>query len=166
MPYHIGVGGVWKKCDNAHIGVGGVWKQIQKMYIGVGGVWKEFYTYLSASAGPYSASRIVTPSNATATVSILNDGTYGTTIVGGGTQTGNWLLGGTVAQVDVYLSGTGDTPTGAALNTWLNCATSRSWTLSVGTGVKSFTGTMQMRDASSLAVLDSQTCTIYAEATP
>jgi hypothetical protein len=139
------------------------------MWIGVGGVWKEFYTYLSVVCPDLSAERVVlAPTNAAATVTILNDGTWSSTNTGGGTDTGTWLVGGTVGQVEVYLSGTGDTPTGSALSTWLSCSTTRSWTLtetSDAGATKSFTGTLQFRDSTSLAVLDTAACTIYAEVT-
>lgn len=170
MPYHIGVGGAWKLCTAAHVGVGGAWKQVQKMYIGVGGAWKEFYTYLTVACADLSATRIATvPTNANATVTILNDGTWSTTTVGGGTNTGTWLTAGSVSGVEVYLSGTGDTPTGDSLSTWLSCSTTRAWTLLETSDVgasKSFTGTLQFRDAVSLAVIDTAACTISATTNP
>lgn len=162
----IGIGGAWKTMANLSLGVGGAWKQVQKVSIGVGGVWKDVWIYLTVTMPDTDASRIATiPTNAVATLSIYNDGTWEDTNVGGGTSTGTWLTAGDVSQVEVFLSGTGDTPTGSALDTWLSCSTSRAWTLTETSDVgatKSFSGTLQFRDATSLAVLDTAAITITA----
>lgn len=170
MPYHIGVGGAWKLCDKAYIGVGGAWKQIQKMHIGVGGVWKEFYTYLSVACADLAANRTTTvPTNATATLSILNDGTWSTTTIGGGTSTGTWLTGGSASAVEVTFTGTGTTPTGDAVGTPLNCGTTRTWSLTETSDVgatRSFSGTLTFKDASTLDTLDTSTASITATTDP
>lgn len=149
---------------NLSLGVGGVWKQVQKVSIGVGGVWKTGWDYLTVSVTSLSPRRTTLfPSSASATVSILNDGTWSTTTVGGGTNTGTWLTAGAVADVDVYLSGTGDALDSGTLNTWLNCATTRSWTLTeADVGTLAWNGTMQWRDAVTLAVLDTASVDIQA----
>ena len=150
---------------NLSIGVAGAWKQVQKVSIGVGGVWKDVWQNLSVDTAAIGASRLsTTPTNATATAQILNDGTWSGTTIGGGTTTGTWLLAGTAAEIDVYVTGTGDTPTGSAINTWLNLGTSRSWTLTQNViGVKVFTGTAEFRSAATLATLGTVTFTIDAE---
>jgi hypothetical protein len=170
MPYHIGVGGAWKLANKAHVGVGGVWKQVQKMYIGVGGVWKEFYSSLEVFLVGYSANRVsVSPVNAAAEVELLNTGVCNETTIGGGTSTFNWLISGSAADVDMYLSGTGSALTAGSspLNTWISGSTGASWGLLVTLNgdSKTWNGTIQFRDATTLAVIGSCPLTLDAEKT-
>lgn len=47
---------------------------------------------------------------------------------------------------EVYLSGSGTTPTGSALNTWLALTSTRSWAIAQNVeGSSSFSGTIQIR---------------------
>jgi len=163
---NIGIGGAWKNMANLSIGVGGVWKQVQKVSIGVGGVWKDVWQNLAVACADLSANRLtISPANAQATITILNDGTWSSTTVGGGTNTGTWLTAGTVAQVEVYLTGSGDALSSGTLDTWLSCSTTRSWTLTNsadGVSTKTWTGTMTFRDATTLATLDTAAISIEA----
>ena len=159
----VGISSVWKTMNNLSLGVGGAWKQVEKVSIGVGGVWKDVWQHLSVAVTSISAfDTSLSPSDSTATISIVNDGTITATGTGGGT----WLVAGTVAQVEVYLSGSGDALASGTLNTWMSCSTTRSWTLTNttnGANTKTWSGTMQWRDATSLAVLD--TAPVDLEAT-
>ena len=76
-----------------------------------------------------------------------------------------WMLVGPSSSYEIYVSGTGDTPTGDSLNTWLSLSVDRSWALH-GTiaSPKVFDGTYQLRLASTLEVLGSNTFTL--DATP
>ena len=100
--------------------------------------------------------------NVTASYTIANDGTvrnHNNTIV----ETWNSNPGSVGAyEVRATLSG-GGTPAGGTLNTWLNCGTSRGWfnTASAGQSYES-TLFIEIRDASSLTVLDSAMVSIYA----
>jgi hypothetical protein len=168
MPYHIGVGGAWKLVNNCHIGVGGVWKQVQKMHIGVGGVWKEFYTYLSVNINNMSdQDDEISPTDAVCSLSLNSGGTITSVPSNSAAQT--WLTAGAASAVDVRLTQNSLTGAGvmggAALATWLNCGTTRTWTLTNttnGNNNSTFTGTMELRDATTLAVLDSATVTLSA----
>lgn len=163
---NIGVNGAWKEMDNLSIGVGGAWKQVERVSIGVSGAWKTAWIYLSVVVTSIDAFRLtISPTDASATISILNDGSLSATNSDGSLSTGTWLAGGTPAQVDVYLSGTGDALASGTLNTWLNCGTTRSWTLTNtnnGGSTKLFSGTMQWRNATTLEVLDTAPITIEA----
>jgi hypothetical protein len=63
---------------------------------------------------------------------------------------GTWLLSGNAADFDVWVgAGTGTAPTGSAQNTWLNLATTRTWSLSYtssATGGKSYSGAIYLRN--------------------
>ena len=77
-----------------------------------------------------------------------------------------WLLVGTAAEFDVRATlASGTSPSGSALATWLNLATSRSWSSvdSVANAIDVTCNlTIEIRNASTLAVLDTATATITA----
>jgi hypothetical protein len=153
---------------NLSVGVGGAWKQVQKVSVGVGGVWKDAWTYLTVAVTatiPELVSEI-SPTDAQCTLTVANTGAL-TTSLGTGNQT--WLTAGSASQVDVRLTqvsltGAGSM-SGSALATWLNCGTTRSWTntnTTNGVNASKFTGTLEFRDATTLAVLDTATVTLDA----
>lgn len=80
----------------------------------------------------------------------------------------NWLLIGIGSDYDVRWNASGDTGalSGSAINTWLNLGASRNWavidTSSVGPALV-VTGNLEIRDASTLAVLDTKTLTLSAQ---
>lgn len=101
------------------------------------------------------------------TIQFQNNGT----LVGGdsGTIAGQWINMrptdvATAAAYDIRVQHTGGTaPTGSALNTWLNLGTTRSWsnfvTFSGGFAQTSTTVLVEIRNATTLAVVDSATIT-------
>ena len=81
----------------------------------------------------------------------------------GGTYStrGTWLLDGSASDYDCRLTVDLDlTPSGSATGTWLNLGTTRAWTLSdtapIG-AARTSTCTIEIRDATTLDVLDSAT---------
>ena len=167
MAINVGVGGAYKNVNNVKVGVGGTWKQVQSAWVGVGGVWKKIWDYLSADAIALNA--------------VSTDGTNGPVYAGGiynsngkaysevygaaPVEDGTWLLVGTNTDFEIYLSGTGNTPAGDALNTWLSLGTTRIWSLSDGGGggVSSFNGTVQIRRAADQVVVDTAALSLYIE---
>ena len=77
-----------------------------------------------------------------AAVSFLANGVYQE-----GATDRSWLLQGSSADYDIYLAKTaGTTPAGSSVNTWLNLATTRSWSLTKSTaGTITCTGTLYVR---------------------
>ena len=97
-----------------------------------------------------------------------SDGAAKTQVYGGAlTSVGTWLNSGLNSDYEIYVSGTGDTPTGSALDTWLALSTDRSWSLSDagGGGLKSFTGVAQIRRASSGIVISTAPLELEVEST-
>jgi hypothetical protein len=111
-----------------------------------------------------------TGANATATASFQNNGV----LVGAdaGVVPGQWINMhpvdlATAASYDIYVQHTGGSaPAGSALNTWLNLGTTRSWSITAvyvgGPSSNSSTLAVQIRDASTLVVVDTATITIAA----
>jgi hypothetical protein len=155
---------------NLKVGVGGAWKQVQKVSVGVGGVWKDAWTYLTVSVAATLADsgQAISPGDATCSMTISSDGSMSST--DSDSMGGTWLTAGSASQVDVRLTqvslsgGTGSMGN-AALATWLNCGTSRVWTLTNTNNsfsTSTFVGTLEFRDATTLAVLDTATVTLEA----
>lgn len=101
-------------------------------------------------------------STATANFALLNTGAYTSTNEAGG----NWLSGAPASQFDAMLtlvSGTG--PTGAAMATWLNLGTNRTWTRAVfgNNTIDTTTCTLQIRETASGLVRSTSTITFTVE---
>lgn len=97
---------------------------------------------------------------ATASYSIGNDGRV-TTVAGGFYEywdSASW----SVANYEVRATQVSGVTIAGTLGSWLNCGTTRTWSIT-GTGSNLGTMTVQIRDATSLAVLASATITIDAE---
>jgi hypothetical protein len=111
-----------------------------------------------SSITPY----ISTPNGGTATLDVYSGGTYAGTNSGGDT----WLLYGSAGNFDVRLNkSSGATPTGSSVNTWINMASSQSWSLTQAAGgpaSKNMIGSFDIRDSSSGTVIVSG---IYVEMT-
>ena len=104
---------------------------------------------------------IAGPGTATATSAFASAGTHNGTP--GTDYDFTWMLSGAGADYDIYVTGTGDTPTGSAIDTWLNLGSARSWTLSSTSGSVLFTGTYTIRDATTLIELGSNGFLLNAE---
>jgi hypothetical protein len=168
MALSIGNGSAWKNVTNIKVGSGSVWKQAQSVWVGVGGVWKKAWDYLNADAIPLSASDfdgLQGPVSASCLYS--TDGNC-YTIEGGAAAVnrGAWLLVGSTSDFQIRVTGTGDTPIGDSLNTWLALTSTRSWGFSLpGQGTRSFTGTAELRRTSDQVVVDSASINIQVEST-
>ena len=126
---------------------------------------------VDAIGGTYT-SNTVTPTNALSQFRLLNSGSAqkSTTNPESFTTVGTWLLSGAAGDYDVRWDASGDTADltagSAAINTWLNLATSRLWGLEDTSQVgpqKQVTGPLRIRDASTLAELDTATLTLNAQ---
>ena len=105
------------------------------------------------------------PGTAVATYALNNNGSI--TFVTGGTQTTEWMLPNIAAYAARYEARatiTGGTLTSGTTGSWINLGTTRTWARDrTGIGSNSCTFTLEIRDASSLQVLDSASITLTAE---
>jgi hypothetical protein len=168
MTWHVGVGGAWKEVTRPYVGVGGVWKSVEKMWVGVGGVWKEFYTALSASLTGRTVSHIVTsPTNAAAGVRVTTDGFMYTLRGTSYVQIEQWLLGGTVAEMECRWTNTSGTLSSGTAGSWLPCSSNQEFSVAYTPntpGSTACTGTLEIRMAASPnTVLASASYSLYAE---
>lgn len=98
----------------------------------------------------------------------LNGAAYRTNV--GGTLvsiSGEWLTSGSASLFDVYAtwSGSGGTVTGTT-GSWLNLATTREWTLSATNNYQTRNLAIEIRLASSGAVLDTATIEFSVDSAP
>lgn len=101
-------------------------------------------------------------STATANFVLNTNGTFTSTNDSGG----NWMTGALGSQFDAMLtlvSGTG--PTGAAMSTWLNLGTARTWTRAVfgNNTIDTTVCTLQIRETASGQVRGTSTITFTVE---
>lgn len=84
-----------------------------------------------------------------------------------GTYAGEWLTSGSAGDVEVRATQTGGNtaPAGSALGAWLNCGTTRGWSINRTTRGSANTCTLllEFRDATTHAALDSCTINLSAD---
>lgn len=98
----------------------------------------------------------------------LNGAAYRTNISGSLVSiNGEWLTSGSASLFDVYAtwSGSGGTVTGTT-GSWLNLATTREWTLSATNNYQTRNLAIEIRLASSGAVLDTATIEFSVDSAP
>jgi hypothetical protein len=107
-----------------------------------------------------------TPTNASASISMKNDGDIDFIGIGSDlNRTDEWDINSdlTASDYEVMYSPTGDAPGGSLTATWLNLGTTRTWTLSTsGIGTLTCTGLMEIGLAGTSTTLVSATFTITA----
>lgn len=108
------------------------------------------------------------PLSATATFSLNSSGAL--VLSPGGTISGEWLLFGSASDYEARATmASGTNWAGAALSTWLDLATTRSWSLTatrstVGSTSVTGTATVEIRRKSDNGVVATATVTLTAEA--
>lgn len=108
----------------------------------------------STGGGPGTATSRIT-FNADGTVSELN--AAGFTLVELGDPT----------DLEVFVTGTGDTLTGDPVDTWINLGDAPAFTLAIASPASgSFSGTYAIRDANTLVQLGSASFTLVSDAAP
>lgn len=106
----------------------------------------------------------IDPGDASVNMVFKTDGTTSTTGVQGSITPANWLNGSSLgSNYDIRVTPTSGTFTSGTTGAWLNLGTQRSWTVSQTVpDTKSCTATVEIRNASSLVVLDTATFTLSA----
>lgn len=109
---------------------------------------------------------VVSPTNAVAVYLLNADGTETSTPAG---ISNTWLLGGAASSAEVRATVTaGATTAGDVTGAWLGLGVNRSWRCGLvndAAGVASASLTIEVRNASTLAVLDTAPVDLYAEVT-
>lgn len=123
MPIIIGNGGN-KTVTSITIGNGGN-KVVRAVWVGNGGNKLAFAAINLLGLDPSQ----VGVGGASCTYSITSAGLEQAT----GLSSNTWMTTGVASDYDVMLTfNSGTSPTGAALGAWLNCGTTRSWTVTRG----------------------------------
>ena len=113
-------------------------------------------------------SAVLSAVSATYTLGNTGTASYTTLNSGSGNYSGEWVpvtVDG--SKYDVRWTVISGSPTGSATGSWLSLGTSRSWTVSRGTvGNTTASGTVEIRNAATLIVMDSATITLQATYSP
>jgi hypothetical protein len=150
---------------------GGAWVDIQNGYRRASGAWTAIYTGIRVAItnqSPFSTG-VTGTRNAgyKLTVAGAVQTSQGTTTTPAYTTRETWLVSGTASQYDVRMTkNSGNaTPTGT-LNTWLNLGTERTWEVQDAAAdavEQNATCTVEIRDATTLAVLDTASILFTAD---
>lgn len=77
---------------------------------------------------------------------------------------GEWMLSGAAADYESRFTETSGTVSTGSVGTWQALSSSRTWTVVTGVGTtKTCTGTISIRDAATLDVLDTASITLTCE---
>lgn len=168
MTISVRDGGTFKEAT-PYVKDAAAWKAVQFGYVKDAGAWKQFFQALIIAISRTSATRTTTaPTAATATYRLDNDGNISTTFGPSAIAVrGTWATPPPVTNPGDFecratlLTGS---VTGT-FGTWQGLDTSRSWSLSSGGGPSATSGsmTLEIRRASDLVVLDTNTITFTAE---
>lgn len=102
------------------------------------------------------------PSTSTVSYALQSDSLeVGTAGVGAFSRT--YQTGGSASAYDVRATVTSGALTSGTTGAWLNLGTTRTWTCSTVGGVESADLLIEVRDATTLVVVDSATVSLYAE---
>jgi hypothetical protein len=162
MSEHVGVSSAWKTVTDQWVGVDSVWKRVTQKWVGVDGAWKLFWSAVFAPSVSVTHAPVA-PTVGSVSAQFNSDGTIKTYRGGTLFQTLTWFQGSTGSSFDIYLSGTGTTPTGSDLNSWLNLGSTRDWGLTSTGILKEFTGTYQIRAAGGGAAIASGSLFLSAD---
>tara|TARA_R110002167_G_C12706946_1_gene654971 strand:- start:4386 stop:4892 length:507 start_codon:yes stop_codon:yes gene_type:complete len=166
MGFSIKAGGVWK--DGApFVRIGGTWKTPDALYVRVGGVWKNIYTPypVEFSAAAYFADT-TTAGAAQVAIQFKADGDIDALQTGGISKIGTWVAGTfTASDYEIRLVKSGGTETLSTVWTALSTSPFYSFTADTAGATKIWSGTAEIRNATTLVVIDTATINLTAENT-
>jgi len=141
----------------------GTWKPIDLVRRRSGGAWTIAWQRINLSdLAAFSTTFIGT---ATARYNVKSDGTiFGTSGNNTTSQLGTWLTFGTASNYEVRATVVSGTLSSGTTGSWLDLASDREWTVAqVTVGINTAVITVEIRNASTLVVVDSATIEIEAE---
>ena len=172
MPIETKIGSAWKTLDTVEVKIGSAWKSVDTVEVKIGSVWKEVFTRRALALTALDSSFYDPTPAYSSTVGIrllttgdveeyLSSSTW--TAQNSGTEWINDLTGVSASDYECYLSGTGTTPSGPALNTWHTISATQQWTITRTTaGTSYFSGTLQIREIADTANTVSAAVTLSA----
>lgn len=146
-------------------------------YQAIAGLSEEAVPLVTAPAGTFAVDSSGFGNVASVYITVSNAGTWSVTdgSTGSGStnfsspSSGTWRNIGSSSDYDIkidWTSGNIASVSGPADNTWVNLGTSRVWTLTASEEALTVTGTLSIRNASTLTVLDTGSITLSAEHFP
>lgn len=169
MTYNVRQSGAWVAKNTLSVKQSGSMVAKSVAYVRVSGAWVNFLTQLVALT---TRTISVSGTGSSQDCSLLLDSTgqayENKTGTGSTAISGQWRLSGSSSDYDVRWTPVSGTPNYLAdpVNTWLNLGTSRRWGWNQTTvGTTNVVGTVEIRLASSGAILATATITLSATRT-
>ena len=170
MPLYENVSGTWKDVLQPYANVSSTEYEILAAYEKVAGVWKAIYGQVGFTNKPWGIFDFGSGAGAILAMKAIGTYTYTTSTVPE-TKYGDWLTPNNEGLNDYYeinlTKNSGANPTaGSGLNTWLSMSSDRSWTWGYpGPITYAFDGTLSIRNAATLAVIDTISVSLNISAT-
>lgn len=150
----------WRDATRLYVNDVGTWREIISQYVNDGGTWRSVHDTAHLQ-DVFAENAVLAPTNASASIRVANDGTV---LKEEGSGAGfvsqfSWDLassGAAASNYEIRLASAVGIVTGDATDTWLSLGTTRTWTKTRSSlGSSDGTGTVEIRDASTLDVLAS-----------
>lgn len=164
--HYVDDSGTIRETQRVYVDDAGTVREIQRIYVDDAGTIRLVFQNAVVSISDTNVNRTVTtPSTATASYSLENDGD----IAVNGADDGDWITPKAAAGADYECRATvlSGSFTSGTFGSWLALNTTRTWTLvrsTIGTSTASMT--LEIRRASDGTVLDSATINFSAEVSP
>lgn len=129
-----------------HVNDNGTKRTIHVLYVNDNGTKRTIFVRPVETFAVNIVDTAVTPASAFASATVSSAGVVNSNPDG---TIGTWLISGAASDYEVLVSGSGSTPAGSALDTWINCGTSPSWSMSASGGaqIRTFSGGWSLRRA-------------------
>lgn len=152
--------GTNRSITSVTVGDGGTNRVIREIWVGDAGTNRLVFAAVNLQGlDPFASAPV--PGPATAAYDLTSGGLEQAT----GSASGTWLVAGVGADYDCMMTVNSGSLTSGTVGSWLNLGTTRSWTLTRNGAIGTTTCncTIQIRSASSLAVLASANVMFTAE---
>lgn len=170
MSIHVNDTGVWKTVDSPKVNNNGDWVTPTSVWINDNGTWKQAWPDLTGGPPPGGSAALSNrdifkggngSGNLTAGIRIKSNGSvYNWTDV----YLETWLLSGAAADYEIRATDQGSAAmTGGTFGSWLSMGVDNSWNLTAGEGFHDGEVFFEIRNASTLVVVDTAIVTFTIE---
>ena len=169
MTLHLNDAGTWRTITNVYVNDAGTWREIQEIWVNDAGTWRQVYVNDVISISNQNAFSSETGVTALAQYSLDSTGNVRMTETDNGlANVETWLNNpANRGNYDCRATMISGTLTSGTVGSWLNLASTRTWTLQRSTnGSINASFTLEIRRASDGTVLDTATISMQASFSP
>lgn len=169
MTIHVNDAGTWRQITNVYVNDAGTWREATEIYVNDAGTWRRVHgDTVDISNVTASSTKSAAAGTATAQYALTSaggvQGTQGTDTV---VPISTWLAPQVnMANYECRMTTVSGTVDSGTVGSWVSLASTQTWVKSRssggGAGTSSYTGTLEIRLASTGVVQDTATITISA----